>query len=288
MTGIAQRLIEKGFFFSALVNGAVILLIFGFMLVMGFPIFRNGQFMDLLAGNWAPARGAYGIYPMVVGTLAISLLSLFLAFPVSLGCAFFAGPIAPAWMSRPFRRVVQFMTGIPTVIYGFVGIFLLVPIVRGLHGGGSGRCILSAAMMLSVLVSPTMILFFCDSLDRVPKSFLDTADALGATPSQKLLLVMLPWAKKDILSGLILAFGRAVGDTMVALMIAGNAIEIPGSIFDSARTLTSHIALVIAADYESLEFKSIFACGLLLYLFDALLICCVRLLDALNNRRERA
>jgi phosphate transport system permease protein len=164
------------------------------------------------------------------------------------------------------------MTGIPTVVYGFVGIFLLVPIVRGVHGGGSGLCVLSAALMLAVLISPTMILFFSDSLDRVPKSYQDAADALGATPSQKLLLVMLPQAKKGILSGLILAFGRAVGDTMIALMIAGNAVQIPESVFDAARALTAHIALVIAADYESLEFKSIFVCGVVLYLFVALMV----------------
>jgi phosphate transport system permease protein len=139
--------------------------------------------------------------------------------------------------------------------------------------------------MLAVLISPTMILFFNDSLDRVPKSYQDAADALGATPSQKLLLVMLPYAKKSILSGLILAFGRAIGDTMVALMIAGNAIQVPESVFDAARALTAHIALVIAADYERPEFKSIFVCGLVLYLFVALMISSLRLLGVLSHRK---
>lgn len=285
MSGLRERILESGFFLAAVASTAATLLIFGFMLVLGFPLLRNGLFVDLLTGAWAPAAGAYGIFPMVAGTLAISLLSLILAFPVSLGCAGFAAAIGPAWLSRPFRRMVQLMTGIPTVIYGFVGIFLLVPIVRGLHGGGSGLCVFSAALMLAVLISPTMVLFFSDSLDRVPKSYLDAADALGATPSQKLRLVMLPYAKEGILSGLILAFGRAVGDTMVALMIAGNAVQVPESVFDAARALTAHIALVIAADTESLEFKSIFVCGLVLYLFVGLMISGLRLLSALGRRR---
>lgn len=285
MSELKEKFLESGFFLAAVASTAATLLIFGFMLILGFPLLRSGLFMDLLTGAWAPATGVYGIFPMLAGTLAISLLSLILAFPVSLGCAGFAAAIGPAWLSRPFRRMVQLMTGIPTVIYGFVGIFLLVPIVRGLHGGGSGLCILSAALMLAVLISPTMILFFSDSLDRVPKSFLEAADALGATPSQKLRFVMLPYAKEGILSGLILAFGRAIGDTMVALMIAGNAVQVPESMFDAARALTAHIALVIAADTESLEFKSIFVCGLVLYLFVGLLISGLRLLSILNRRR---
>jgi len=285
MSGLRERILESGFFLAAVASTAATLLIFGFMLVLGFPLLRSGLFVDLLTGAWAPAAGAYGIFPMVAGTLAISLLSLILAFPVSLGCAGFAAAIGPVWLSRPFRRMVQLMTGIPTVIYGFVGIFLLVPIVRGLHGGGSGLCVFSAALVLAVLISPTMVLFFSDSLDRVPKSYLDAADALGATPSQKLRLVMLPYAKEGILSGLILAFGRAVGDTMVALMIAGNAVQVPESVFDAARALTAHIALVIAADTESLEFKSIFVCGLVLYLFVGLMISGLRLLSALGHRR---
>jgi phosphate transport system permease protein len=284
MSGLQEKLFEGGFFLAAVASGAATLLIFGFMLVLGLPLLRSGLFVDLLTGAWNPAVRAYGIFPMVAGTLAISLLSLILAFPVSLGCAGFAAAIGPAWLTRPFRRMVQLMTGIPTVIYGFVGIFLLVPIVRGLYGGGSGLCILSAALMLAVLIAPTMILFFSDSLDRVPKSFRDAADALGATPSQKLRLVMLPYAKEGILSGLMLAFGRAVGDTMVALMIAGNAVQVPESVFDAARALTAHIALVIAADTESLEFKSIFVCGLTLYLFVGMMISGLRLLNVLTRR----
>jgi len=273
------RLLEKGFLFSAILSGGIVAVILGFMLVMGMPLLRDRQVIDLLFGRWDPSIGSYGIFPMMIGTLVISLLALIFAGTISLGCAFFASVLAPYWIKRLFRKAIQIMTGIPTVIYGFVGIFLLVPIVREFTPSTSGLCILSASLMLSVLISPTLILFFTDGLDAVPKSYLDAADALGATPVQKLIFVMLPQAKAGFLSGILLALGRAVGDTMVALMLAGNAAQIPESLWDAARTLTAHIALVIAADYESLEFKSIFACGLVLYAIVALMVVGLRSLQ---------
>lgn len=284
MRSIKEVVIERAFLLSAIASGSITLLILAFMLLMAFPLMKEGQFFRLLATPWEPGRAYYGIYPMLISTLGISFLSLILAFPVSLGCAGYITVIGPRRL-RPFlRRVIQTMTGIPTVIYGFVGIFLLVPLIREYLGGNSGMCILSASLMLAILISPTMILFFSDSFERVPGAFLDAADGLGATSVQKFLYVMFPAAAKGMIIGLILAFGRAMGDTLIALMIAGNAAQIPGSLFDSARTLTAHIALVIAADYESMEFKSIFACGILLYILTAVIVASVRCLLIYGKR----
>jgi phosphate transport system permease protein len=135
------------------------------------------------------------------------------------------------------------------------------------------------------MISPTMTLFFCDSFDRIPRSYLDAAEALGASPTQKLLYVILPSAKKGMLNGVILAMGRAVGDTLIALMLAGNAIQVPESVLEPARTLTAHIALVIAADYESPEFRSIFTCGVVLYLFTMAITMLVRSVGSAEGRK---
>ncbi len=286
MNNWKERGIEKMFLLSTVISSSITLLILGFMAYMALPLFRDGLFR-LLTEPWTPQQGFYGIYPMIVGTAAISLLSLLIAFPVSLGCSFLISSIGPKSLSAVFRRIVQMMTGIPTVIYGFVGIFLLVPLIREFFRDGSGMCILTAALMLGVLIAPTMILFFCDSFDRVPRSYIDAADSLGANRVQTLLYVILPSARKGIVIGVLLAFGRAVGDTLVSLMIAGNSIAEPESLLDSVRTLTAHIALVIAADYESPEFRSIFACGLVLYLFITIVILAVRRL-AFRNSEERA
>lgn len=276
MRAVKETVVERALFLSTIVSGSITLIIFGFMLFMALPLLGGGKIFQIFVGSWSPGDGSYGILPMTVGTLAISFLSVMISFPMSIGCSSFIGVLGPRRSGRYLKRIVQMMTGIPTVIYGFVGIFLLVPIVRGLASGGSGMSVITAALMLSVLISPTMVLFFNDSFERVPVSYLDAADGLGASNVQKLVYVVLPNAKKGIIIGLILAFGRALGDTLVALMIAGNSTQVPGSVFDSARALTAHIALVIAADYESLEFKSIFACGMVLYLFATAIVIGVR------------
>lgn len=274
-----ETVAEKLFLVSAVASVLITVFIFGFMLILGFPLIREGQFLNLLTQPWSPHHGSYGILSMIAGTLAIAFLSLIFAFPLSLGCAAFISVLGPAVFARFLRKAVRLMTGVPTVIYGFVGVFLLVPFIRELFHSGSGMCILSASLMLAVLVSPTMILFFSDSFDKVPQSYLNAVDALGGTNVQKLFCVILPWSGKGIFTGLILGLGRAFGDTLIALMISGNAVQFPGSVLDSARTLTSHIALVIAADYESLKFKSIFTCGITLYIFTMLIVLAVRFFD---------
>jgi phosphate transport system permease protein len=164
------------------------------------------------------------------------------------------------------------------VIYGFVGIFLLVPLIREGFGGG-GMCVLAAVIVLAVLISPTMILFFSDSLLAVNPVYVQAAKALGANRVQRLLYVIMPKALGGMTSGFILALGRALGDTLVALMLAGNAIRAPHGFLEPARTLTAHIALVKAADFNSLEFRSIFACGIALYLFTTTAVVAVRFID---------
>lgn len=269
---LAHGVFATAAFFSA----AITLMVFIFMAVLGLPVIEEGHFFQMLWGPWSPDHHSYGIRPMIWGTLCISLLGILVAVPVSLGCAAFITVTAPKGLARILHRLVQFMTGIPTVIYGFVGIFLLVPLVRELSGRGSGLSILTAGLLLAVLVAPTMILFFAHGLAKVPKAHCLAVTALGGSPVQRLVYVMLPQAWRSILAGLVLGFGRAVGDTMIALMLAGNAVATPESILDPARTLTAHIALIIAADFDSLEFRTLFICGLTLYLFTTLAVVVMR------------
>jgi len=267
---------ERFFMLSALTCASVIVLILLFLVYMGLPAIKGAGLGQLLLTSWDPYRDSYGVYPMMITTGAVSLLSLAFAFPLSLGCSFLINAAASKQIARQLRHMLELMTGIPTVIYGFVGIFLLVPVLREFFQSGSGMSILAASMMLGIMVSPTMTLIFCDSFDSIPRPYLDAADALGASRIQRLYYVTLPAAKFGMLNGVVLSLGRAVGDTLISLMIAGNSVQTPGSVLDSARTLTAHIALVFAADYESPEFRSIFTCGLILYLFIMLLTAVVR------------
>jgi len=277
---IRLPLLPRLFAAAAAVSAAVTVFIFVFMATLGWPVLTEGMLPAILWGDWAPTQHAYGIRPMIMGTLCIAGLGMALAVPLSLGCAVFIQVTRPGLAGRWLRRWIQFMTAIPTVIYGFVGIFLLVPLIRGLFGRGSGLCILTAGLMLALLIAPTMILFFVDGLSRVPKSYGRAVAALGGTKVQQLVFVMLPQAWPSILAGLALGFGRAVGDTMIALMLAGNAVAMPESVLDSARTLTAHIALVIAADFDSPQFRTLFVCGLTLYVLTTLAVTAMRSLTA--------
>lgn len=274
--GWAPRLLMAAAFLSA----AAVVAVFLFMAALGWPIIRDGKVLRILLGAWSPLQQQYGIGPMILGTLGIAGLALALAVPVSLGCAMFIQVTAPKGLGRLLKHLVQLMTGIPTVVYGFVGIFLLVPLVRDIFGAGSGLSMLTAALMLGLLISPTLILFFAAGLAGVPRAHRLAVSALGGTPIQQLLYVMLPQARRAILAGLVLGLGRAVGDTMIALMLAGNSVAPPASLLDPARTLTAHIALVIAADFDSPEFRTLFICGLTLYLMTSVAVVAMRRLAA--------
>ncbi len=276
MNGWRERAAQGIFALAALVSALLTGSIFGFLLFFGLPLLTGGRLTAILTQPWAPYQGAYGIAPMLAGTMAISLLAMSIALPLAMGCAMLISLSGPGPTGRLLRKAVAMMTAVPTVVYGFVGIFLLVPVVRQLFDHGSGMCVLAAGLMLALMVAPTMILFFCDAFARVPRDYGLAVLALGGTETEKLLYVTLPCAWRGVLTGTILALGRAIGDTLIALMIAGNAVRTPTSLLDSARTLTAHIALVFAADTESLEFKSIFACGLLLYLFTAVMVVGIR------------
>jgi phosphate transport system permease protein len=278
-----ERLIQALFAGASFLCAGVTLCVLGFMILLSMPVIKSGLIWEILTGPWSPDHGQFGILSMMVGTFYIAALSLTISFPVSLGCSFFIQITHEKGLGRLLKKIVQLMTAVPTVIYGFVGIFLLVPIVRNLFSTGSGMSVLSASIMLGLLISPTMILFFSQSFARVPQTFIDAVDALGGTPFQKLFHVILPHAWPGILTGLVLAFGRAMGDTLVALMLSGNSVMLPSSILDSARTLTAHIAMVIASDFDSMEFKTIFICGGVLYLMTSLGVFAARISD-LKNR----
>jgi len=277
MTVLREKIIEKLFSGAALISAITTAAILLFLLVPIVPLLQQGDFLALMWQPWDPQAGQFGIYPMIVGTTIISSLALFFAFPLSLGCATLITVEEKSWLAHLLNKIVTLMTGIPTVIYGFVGIFLLVPLLRNSFDAGSGMCILAASLMLTLLVSPTMILIFRDSFASGPSSYNTAVLSLGGSKTQHFLYITLPHSWRGLIVGFSLALGRALGDTLIALMIAGNAIQVPGSLLDSARTLTTHIALVFAADYESPEFRAIFACAIFLYLFSSLLALIARL-----------
>lgn len=263
---------------SALLTAAIFILLYS----LARPLFEHGDLYTLISSPWNPQAGLYGIYPMVMTSLSCAFLGVLISTPLSFGCALFITLFGPHKLRGALLYLVRLMSSIPTVVYAFTALFLLVPLMRE-QLGGSGLNITTTSLLLALLIAPTLIVFFVDSLQRVPLPHVQAATALGASRSQRLWYVLLPAAWPGLLNALLLGLGRAMGDTLISLMLAGNAVHVPTAVTDSARTLTAHIALVIAADFASMEFRSLFACAVVLYLFSALLVIAVRWSGSLAN-----
>ncbi len=251
---------------SACVSAAAVAAIFLFLIWFSLPLLNGETSAKLLTWDWRPFQGRFGILPMALDSLLLAVPALLLAFPVSIGVCCFAHGMGPPGPARLVLGVVKLMTGAPTVVYGFVGVFVLVPLLRGVFREGSGFCWLAAVIGLAVLILPTIVLMLHSQFMLVGPQVEITAAALGMTPAQRLLHLVIPASGRGFAAAAVLGFGRALGDTMIPLMLAGNAPQVPGSIFDSIRAMTAHIALVVAADSQSLAYLSLFACGVILFL----------------------
>ena len=278
-----ERAVKRALSLAAIIAGSISGLIFFFLFYFSLPILSSGLIADFLTRGWEPDKGLLGIFPMIVGTVYIAGLAMIWATPIGIGLAAFIQVFAPKPLSKILRWTVEFMTGIPTVVYGFAALFFLVPAIRRIFSYGTGLSVLTASVMLALLVLPTITLIAQDRLAAVPKSQVLAALSLGASRMETFLHVLLPGAWRGLISAVVLGGGRAVGDTLIALMLAGNAVALPGSLLDSARTLTAHIALVTAADYESLSFKAIFVCGLVLFIFAGSNIVLLRFVEKMKK-----
>ncbi|WP_291440372.1 ABC transporter permease subunit [Desulfovibrio sp.] len=215
---------------------------------------------------WLPSQGRFGILPMCVGSLALAVLALGLGWPLALGlaCWLLTEESAPARPLRGFvHGLIRFMTTIPTVVYGFAAVFLLTPLARTVLGG-TGMCLASAAVMLVLLVLPTMVLILMAGLRPRLERLCPWGLALGFTRLDLLRLFVLPGSGRVLASAAVLGFGRAVGDTLIPLMLAGNATQVPGGLAESMRSLTAHMALVTANEVGGAAYNSLFAAGLVL------------------------
>lgn len=265
-----EKIIEKLFLsmaFSALI---VLSLITIFIFREGTPlIFRVGVSKFVAGVNWLPRQGIYGILPMIIGSLWVTVGALLLGVPLGLAVAVFSAEFAPSWAANIIRPVIQLLAGIPSVIYGFLGLVVLVPWIRT-YLGGPGLSILAASLILGIMILPNIISISEDALRMVPEEYKHAALALGATQWQTIYRVLIPAARSGILASVILGIGRAVGETMAVIMVIGNAPQLPHSLLEPARTLTSHIGIEMA--YASGEHReALFATGVILFIIIMLL-----------------
>jgi phosphate transport system permease protein len=264
-----DRLARYVVFVSATVSFVVLLAIAVFIFKDGLPAFKEIGFFEFIFGTvWRPGQEEYGILTMIVGSVVVTIGSLILAVPLGIACAILLAEVAPFKVRQFLRPAVELLVGIPSVVYGLVGLVLLVPAIREI--AGNGFSVLAASIVLMAMVLPTIISISEDSIRAVPHSYKEGALALGATRWQTIWRVLLPAAKSGIGASIVLGMGRAVGETMAMIMVIGNSIVFPKTPFDPARTLTGNIAVEI--NYATgVHESALFATGIVLFIFILLL-----------------
>lgn len=237
-----------------------------FIFQAGVPLIAQIGLWDFLTSSvWDPTSKPprFGILPMIIGSLWLTIGSLALGVPLGLAVAIFMVDLAPPRLARIMRPAIQLLAGIPSVIYGFIGLAFLAPFVRTLLGG-PGLSVLTGAIILGIMILPSVIAISEDAMRAVPASLRDGALALGATHWQVIIGVVVPTARSGIIAGIILGMGRALGETMAVIMMIGNALDIPRSPLQPATTLTSNIGLELA--YASGQHReALFATGVILF-----------------------
>lgn len=281
-----QRLYEPAmkvvFALTACVSIAAVVLICVFLFASGLPaIGKIGIFDFLLGQKWMPSNDIYGIFPMIVGSIYVTAGALLIGVPIGILTAVFMARFCPQWLYRFMKPAINLLAGIPSVVYGFFGLVVLVPFIRETFGG-RGMSVLTASVLLGIMILPTIVSVSESALRAVPDNYYEGGLALGASHERSVFHTVLPAAKSGIFAGVVLGVGRAIGETMAVMMVAGNQAVIPGSVLDGVRTLTTNIVLEMGYSTD-LHREALIATAVVLFIF----ILIINLSFSLIKRRSK-
>ena len=238
-----EKIFEMLFLLAAGFSIIAVFMICLFLFANSIPAIHKIGFVEFIFGQkWKPGNELYGIFPMIIGSLYVTAGAIIFGVPVGLMTAIFLSKFCPKKLHKFLKSAIDLLAGIPSVVYGFFGLMVIIPFVREVFGG-NGNSILTASILLGIMILPTIISVSESSLNAVPESYYEGARALGATHERSVFYAMLPAAKSGILAGIILGIGRAIGETMAVIMVAGNQARIPTSILKGVRTLTANIVI---------------------------------------------
>jgi phosphate ABC transporter permease protein PstC len=264
MKWLSEKCVERILMAVAFSAISSLLLIAVFIFKEGLPFIPKVGLQEFLfSPEWDPGSRRYGIGAMIVASLVVTLGAMAIGAPLGIAGAVFLNEFVPRGVMRVVKPAIELLAGIPSVVYGFIGVMVLAPLIRN-HLGGPGLSVLAASIVLGIMVLPTVISISTDALGAVPNSYREGALALGATRWQATHMVTIRAARSGIVAGVILGMGRAIGETMAVIMVAGNAVKLPGSLLDSVRTLTANIALEMGyavGDHR----RALFATGVVLF-----------------------
>ena len=266
MHSLKETLAKYIFLLVACVSILAVALICIFLFANGIPAMAEIGLGDFLLGTtWRPSNDLYGIVPMSLGSIYVTAGAIILGVPIGILTAMYMSFFASKRVLKFMQPAVELLAGIPSVVYGFFGLVVIVPLVDQLPRS-NGSCILTASILLGIMILPTIITVSKSSLDAVPESYYEGSLALGATHERSAFSIMFPAAKSGVLAGVILGIGRAIGETMAVIMVAGNQPRIPDSILKGVRTLTANIVIEMgyAAD---LHREALIATAVVLFVF---------------------
>ena len=272
------------YIFMASATGSIIavIVICAFLFSKGFPTIAEIGVFDFLGGTtWKPLEGEFGIFPMILGSIYVTAGAIILGVPIGILCAVFMAKFCPKGLYKLLKPAVDLLAGIPSIVYGFFGLMVIVPVVQDIFGG-SGKGILTASVLLAIMILPTIIGVAESSLRAVPESYYEGSLALGATHERSVFFTMLPAAKSGILAGVILGIGRAIGETMAVVYIAGNQAIIPDSLLSGVRTMTANIVLEMGYASDGIHRNALIATAVVLFVF----ILIINLSFSLLRRRD--
>lgn len=274
-----EQVMHAVFFIAACASVLAVALICLFLFVNGIPAMREiGIFKFLLGTMWKPRNNIYGILPMIMGSIYVTAGAILIGVPIGILTSVFMASYCPKKVYRFFKSAIDLLAGIPSVVYGFFGLMMLVPLIRDLFHKGNGSSILSASILLGIMILPTIIGVTESAIRAVPSNYYEGSLALGATKERSLFFVVLPAAKSGLIAGVVLGIGRAIGETMAVVMVAGNQARMPAGILRGVRTMTSNIVLEMgyAAD---LHREALIATGVVLFVFILIINFCVARLN---------
>lgn len=261
-----EKMMQGVFFLAACISIVSVLLICIFLMANGLPAIKEIGIKNFLLGEvWRPSSNEFGILPMIVGSLYVTLCALVIGVPIGIFTAVFMAKFCPPILYKTLKSAINLMAGIPSVVYGFFGLVVLVPFVRN-YIGGYGMGVLTASILLGIMILPTIVSVSESAIRAVPNHYYEGGLALGASHERSIFFVVLPAAKRGILASVILGLGRAVGETMAVIMVAGNQAILPSSLTSGVRTLTTNI--VMEMGYSSgLHRQALIGTSVILFLF---------------------
>lgn len=267
-----------GFIGSAVLVSLIIVSVIWFVGNQGLATFREASLMEFLTGtHWNPEAKQYGALTFIIGSLGTTFIAVFLGAPIGIAGAVFMAKIAPEWMRSIMRPAIELFAGIPSVVYGYVGITVLVGLIRESTGSSTGYGLLAGGIVLAIMILPTILSITEDALRSLPDTYEEASKALGATRWQTLWRVLVPAASPGILTATIMAMARAIGETMAVQMVIGNSTLFPSSLVTPTSTLTSNIVMEMGnTPFGSTWNNALFMMALLLLLISLILIILVR------------